>query len=171
MEGTFLGATAITSVMSTHLNQRLKWSIDHTLEAMLGEEVRVAAQSLAPPLPPNAPPLRWIPVQELYLPDNTQPGGLPVFFEGRLLEFERQIALVFVRLGAPSSAAFSAEGVVFFRGRAAVILHGPALVELAHPFQVERLPTNADNYWRDLHGPGAQFEFPLGHDGAAKRGS
>jgi hypothetical protein len=42
-----------------------------------------------------------------------------------------------------------------------VSLRGPAVVELAWPFQVERLPADPGSYWRDLRLPRAQFEFPF----------
>jgi hypothetical protein len=100
-----------------------------------------------------------VPVRELYLPDNTQAGGLPVFFEGRLRQFERQIGVVCVHLDAPTTAERATEGVVCFRGQAAILLRGPAVVELAFPFHVERLPDDPNNYWLDLRLPQAQFEL------------
>jgi len=109
------------------------------LERLLGQEVRVAAESFFP--------IRWngevlsaaVPVCELILPDNTRPGQLPVFFEGRLRRFERRIGVVFVTLDA-AMAGRSAEGMLFLRGIAAVMLRGPAVVQLAIPFRLERLP-------------------------------
>ncbi|MBI5385638.1 MAG: hypothetical protein HZA90_13250 [Verrucomicrobia bacterium] len=145
--------------MSTHHTQRKKWDVDRLLEGLIGEQVRVAAKSFAPPPPPGTATLRFAPVRDLFLPDNTQPAGLPVFFEGRLLEFERQIGVVFVRLDSPCSSPEMPEGIVWFRGKSAVILRGPAVVELACPVQVERLPSDPDNYWRDLRAPRVQFEF------------
>ena len=145
--------------MNTQMNHRPKWAIDRWLERLLGAEVRAAAKSFSLASCHDAAPLRFIPVRDLYLPDNSQPAGLPVFFEGRLLEFERQIGVVFVRLDAPALATDSPDGTVFFRGKAAVILRGPAALELAFPFHVEKLPNDPDNYWRDLHAPQAQFEF------------
>ena len=150
--------------MNTHLNHRPKWDIDHILERLLGEEIRVAGKSFAPPARPGVAPLRFIPVRDLFLPDNSQPAGRPVFLEGQLVEFERQIAVVWVRLAAPLWPASAPEGLTFFRGQAAVILRGPAVVELAFPFHVERLPNDPDNYWRDLRRPHAQFEFPFSAD-------
>ena len=113
-------------------------------------------------------PIRWngevlplaIPVRDLILPDNTLPGQLPVFFEGRLRRFERRIGVVFVTLEAPT-APRSTEGMVFLRGTAAVLLQGPAVVQLAVPFRVERLPDNRANYWEDLRFPAAQFRLPF----------
>ena len=108
-------------------------------------------------------------MRDLYLPDNSQPAGLPVFFEGRLCEFERRIGVVVVRLDAPAAADAASEGPALFRGKMAVLLRGPALVQLAFPFQVERLPTDAENYWRDVRIPRAQFEFPFGDGSSAQR--
>lgn len=100
-----------------------------------------------------------IPVRDLILPDNTQPGLLPVFFEGPLRRFERRIGVVFATLDAPV-AERSAEGMLFLRGMAVILLHGPAVVPLAIPFRVERLPDEA-NYWEDLRFPAAQFRLPF----------
>ena len=145
--------------LSTPVAQRPQWPIDLRLERCLGQEVRVAAEAFFP--------IRWngqvlptaIPVRDLILPDNTQPGLLPVFFEGRLRRFERRIGVVFATLDAPV-AERSAEGMLFLRGMAVILLHGPAVVQLAIPFRVERLPDEA-NYWEDLRFPAAQFRLPF----------
>jgi hypothetical protein len=50
--------------------------------------------------------------------------------------------------------------VIRFRGKAALIVLDPAIVELAFPYRVERFPPDALNYWRDLRVPGSQFGFP-----------
>jgi hypothetical protein len=148
--------------MSTELNQRRKWAIDRTLDGFIGEDVRVAAKAFSPVRRNDVEaPRRLIPVRDLFLADNSQPGGLPVFFEGRLHHFERQIGVVFLWLDAPTSPETATDGPVYFRGKTAVILRGPAVVELAFPFQVERLPAGPENYWRDLRLPCAQFEFPF----------
>ena len=147
--------------LSTPLAQRPQWRIDLRLERLLGQEVRVAAESFFP--------IRWngellpaaIPVGDLILPDNTRPGQLPVFFEGRLCRFERRIGVVFVTLDAPTMPGRSAEGMVFLRGMAAVLVRGPAVVRLAVPFRVERLPVEEANYWEDLRFPTAQFWLPF----------
>ena len=133
----------------------------------MGEEVRVAAKSFAPPARPGVAPLRFLAVRDLYLPDNTQPAGLPVFFEGRLVQFARQIAVVCVRLAASLLPGRASYGLAFFRGQAVAILRGPAVLELAFPFHIERLPHDPDNYWRDLRMPRAQFEFPFSPDPVA----
>ena len=101
----------------------------------------------------------FIPVGKLFLPDNSLAGGLPVFIEGRLVRFERKIGVV-VDPDAPSLADVSGEGTALFRGKWAVVLHGPAVVELAFPFRVERLPADPDNYWRDLRRHGHSLNSP-----------
>jgi hypothetical protein len=102
---------------------------------------------------------RLRPVRDLFLPDNSQPAGLPVFFEGRLVHYERQIGVVVVFLEAPSAPEAAGDGTTLVRGQLAVLLRGPAVVELAAPFHAERLPADPTNYWRDLRLPTAQFEF------------
>jgi len=145
--------------MSTRTTQRPRWDIDRLLDGLTGEAVRVAAKSFSPVPLNGATPRRFMPVRDLFLPDNSQPASVPVFFEGRLFQFERQIGVVSVHLDAPPWPHGASEGMLNFRGKTAVILHGPAVVELAFPFQVERLPADAENYWRDLRVPRAQFEF------------
>ena len=141
--------------------QRPKWAIDRLLEGLIGEQVRVAAEAFTPPRANGEPWPRMIPVTDLILPDNSTPGGLPVFFEGRLEAFERRIGVVDVILSGPVRRGASAtDGQTAFRGATAVVLSGPARVRLAYPFVVERLPADEANYWRDLRGPRAQLEFP-----------
>ncbi len=141
--------------------ERPKWDVDRRLEGLIGEQVRVAAESFAPARPNGETWPRLIPVADLILPDNSSPGGLPVYFEGRLEAFERRIGVVDVILSAPTGRSASAsEGMTAFRGTTAVVLPGPARVRLAFPFVVERLPADDENYWRDLRGLRAQLEFP-----------
>jgi len=152
---------------------RPQWNIDRLLEGSIGQEVRVWAKSFSPEFAGRDQPPRSIAANDLYLPDNTQPGGLPVFFEGRLKRFERRIGVVYVWLESPLIPERPADGTAPFRGSIAVILKGPAVVELAFPFQVERLPLDPDNYWRDLRVPRAQFEFGFSgqvHNGMAPPG-
>ncbi len=157
--------------MDAALSQRPKWSIDRVLERLVGQDVRVAAEAFAPPNSNHGYSGGLICVRGLMLPDNSQPAGLPVFFEGRLCHFERHIGVVFVWLDAPASLETASEGSVFFRGQTAVILRGPAVVELTFPFQVEKLPVDPRNYWQDLRVPRAQFEFPFpGDDGSDSNG-
>jgi len=145
--------------MNPHTIQRLRWEIDRTLDGLMDQDIRVAAKAVSPPPRNGHGCLTFIPVGKLFLPDNSLAGSLPVFFEGRLVRFERRIGVVTVDLDSPALPDGSNEGTAIFRGKLAVILHGPALVELAFPFQVEPLPDDADNYWRDLRAPRAQFEF------------
>lgn len=139
--------------------QRPKWEIDRQLERLVGHYVRVAAAAFTPRRFNGEPWPGPIPVADLILPDNSSVGNLPVYFEGRLEAFKRRIGVVEVLLAAPRSVDASAEGIVLFRGAPAVVLRGPALVRLAFPFRVERLPSDEDNYWRDLQIPHAQLEF------------
>jgi len=140
---------------------RLKWQIDRLLESLIDRDVRVAAQAFSP--------TRWtgerlphlMPVRDLFLPDNSRPDGLPVLFEGRLRQFERQVGVVTVCLDPPSTPDAVNDGTLLFRGRIVVILRGPAVVQLTHPFHVERLPADPENYWRDLRAPRVQFNLPL----------
>jgi hypothetical protein len=143
------------------LAKRPQWEIDYRLTRLLGEGVRVAAKSFSPVQQFGGRPLRFIPVKDLYLPDNSQTAGAVVFFEGRLQRHERQIGVVRVWLDAFAYPETACEGSIYFRGRTAVILFGPAVVELAFPFHVERLPGDAFNYWTDLREPCAQFCFPF----------
>ena len=147
--------------MSTELAQRPQWPIDRALEALIGLDVRVAARSFSPAQDPKAQPIRFTPVRDLYLPDNSQPGSLPVYFEGVLRQYTRQIAVVFVCLGPRTSTHGVPDGPIHFRGTIAVLLQGPAVVELAYPFRVERLHHDALNYWTDLRFPTAQFRLPF----------
>jgi len=152
---------SITSAMDPELSPRPKWEIDRLLDGLIGKDVRVAAKSFSPGKWTGEHPDRLLPIRGLFLPENSQPSGLPVFFEGQLRGFVRQIGIVFVWLNAPTSSETAGDGVLYFRGQMAVILRGPAVVELALPFQVERLPADPDNYWRDVRLPCAQFEFPF----------
>lgn len=131
------------------------WEIDRIPRSCVGAHIRVGAKAFAPLGEDRQMPPRLIPANCLILPDNTAVEGQPVFFEGRLEEFTRQIRVVHVYLAAPDSVV--AQGMVLFPERSAAILPGPAIVQLAFPFHVERLPSGEDNYWRDLRLPHAQF--------------
>ena len=133
----------------------------------MGQSTRVAAESFAP-IGDNGPSPRLIRTSDLVLPDNTRTDGLPVFFEGVLLESSRQIGVVHVRLGPPGDPRTSTEGFVQFRGRVAVILRGPAIVRLAIPFHAERVPPCECNYWQDIRFPQAQFLFNFAEAGRRK---
>ena len=124
---------------------RPKWEIDSLLDRLVGQEVRVVANSFSPGPANRERPRRFIPVRELFLPDNTQPSSLPVYFEGRLEKHWRRIGVVYAYLDVPRTYEGTPEGTAPFRGRIAVILKGPALVQLAFPFIVEKLPADPDN--------------------------
>jgi hypothetical protein len=153
--------------MNAQPPQRPEWEIDQVLQALIGQDVRVAAGAFCASLRDGLTNLPLIPVRDLFLPDNTQPSGLPVYFEGKLLRHWRRIAVVYALLEAPTLAERAPEGTAPFRGRMAVILSGPALVQLAFPFAVEKLPADSGNYWRDLHVPCAQLEFPFSEAGTS----
>ena len=138
--------------MKQELTARPDWGIDCILTALMAQDIRVAARAFAPRRD-AAEALRLVPVRDLLLPDDSRPDGLPVWFEGRLERYERRIGVVWVWLQAPRSPEAGANGLVYFRGDSAIILRGPAVVELAFPFQVERLPADPENYWRDLRVP------------------
>lgn len=131
------------------------------LDNLIGNDVRVATSAFSPVAWGGASWPHLIPVGKLILPDNTLPDGIPVFFEGRLQKFERQIGVVFVSLEAITSPDTAKDGHVYFRGRSAVVIRGPAVVQMAFPFQVEKLPADESNYWRDLRFARAQFELPF----------
>lgn len=143
---------------------RARWPIDDLLKSLTGHVVRVQAEAFAPIAPNLDRPIgrgRLTKTRDLVLPDNSSANGLPVFFEGNLVEFNRQIGIVHVRLDAPPSSRVSAGGLVRFRGQTAIVLAGPAVVQLAYPFHVERIPADEGNYWLDLHLPAAQFILSL----------
>ena len=139
---------------------RPRWEIEELLSRLLGADIRVRARSFSPPKD-----LRRIselvPVQNLFLPDNAQSSGLPVFFEGNLSAFRREGGFVLVSLAEVKREDVAADGFTPFRKELAVLVQGPAIVELDFPFWIERLPAGSENYWRDLHLPRAQFTFPF----------
>ena len=65
------------------------FSEHNLLESLVNEQVRVAARSFFPHRVSLESHARFFAVRDLYLPDNQQPSGMPVFFEGRLRQFER----------------------------------------------------------------------------------
>jgi hypothetical protein len=132
--------------------------IDRRLQSLLGSNVRVFVDYFSPP--------HWngeldhvISTRSLVLPDNSQPAVLPVFFEGRLVDFQRQIGVVYAWLEPLCLSDDPAEGIMHFLGKTAVILKAPAAVRLAVPHFLEKLPQDPDNYWRDLQEAHAQFRF------------
>ncbi len=147
--------------MNPNLSHRSKWAIDRILNDLLGEQVRVAAESFYPVKANGEMSSQAIAARELILPDNSSARLLPVYFEGQLRQFVRRIGVVEVTLYAPIATQASVEGMVYFRDQQAVILRGPAVVRLAYPFTVEKIPAHPDNYWQDLQHPRVQFTFPF----------
>ena len=138
-----------------------RWKIDLILEALLGADIRVAARSVSPKVGPEVDLHDLMPIRALILPDNSKSDGLLVLFEGNLKGFRRQIGVVVVCLDTPKLKDTVGDGLVPFRGKLAVAVRGPATVELDFPFLIEKLPTDSENYWRDLRLPKVQFELPL----------
>jgi hypothetical protein len=138
---------------------RPKWEIDKRLEALLGENIRVRAHAFCPPNW-DGEPTHVIEASALILPDNTAVDRDEIYFEGKLLGFRREIAVVFVSIGKPDADS-TANGRVAFRGRGAVILPGPATVQLHQEHFIERIPTDSIFYWSHLGSTGAQFNLPL----------
>jgi hypothetical protein len=136
--------------MESELVRRPKWEIDRILGQLLGQDIRVAAESFSPFGWNGQTPIRLIPTRELVLPDNSRAQGLPLYCEGRLERFVRQVGVVHVALAASSPLKNSVEGVFLFRGKTAVILRDPVVVKLAFPFRVEKVPLDPGNCWRDL---------------------
>ena len=147
--------------MSAELAHRPQWDIDRVLEELHGQDVRVAAMSFSPAPWDGGLHSRFISPRELILPDNSAVAGLPLYFEGRLQRYLRQIGIVYAHLDSPNSIEDSAEGVVCFRGTLAVILRAPAIVKLAYPFRVEKIPADDANYWSDIRFGLVQFKLPL----------
>lgn len=138
-----------------------QWEIDRLLARLVGRPIRVAAEWFSAVQWDGRSMPEFVRVADLILPDHSRSGPLPVFFEGRLRQFDRRIGVVFVTLNAPSLPERTADGLVQFRGAAAVVLRGPATVRLSFPFRVEPLPIDPDNYWDDLRVSCAQFGLPF----------
>jgi hypothetical protein len=144
--------------MSMETVQRPEWEIDKRLKTLIGENVRVQASSFWPGAERNgAPPIK---AKALRLPDNTTLDG-PLFLEGKLLSFRREIGVVFVTLDRPALEGDTANGRVLFRGQAAVIIQGPATVLLDASHFVEKIPNDPKLYWNHLTASGSQFDLPL----------
>jgi hypothetical protein len=140
---------------------RPKWEIDKRLEALLGENIRLRTHAFCPPNW-NGEPARLIQASGLLLPDNTTVDKDELYFEGRLLCFRREVGVVFVSIDRPD-AGNTANGRVIFRGRGAVILPGPATVQLHQEHFIEPIPADSRLYWSHLGATGPQFNLPL-HD-------
>ena len=151
----------MSSSTGTEISQRQVWHINQVLGDLLGQDVRVAADSFCPAPKNGTAPRHFVSPRELVLADNTSARGLPLYFEGNLKQFRREIGVVHVELEPPVSTTESVEGSTYFRGVTAVIMRGPAIVRLAYPFRVEKLPRGADDYWEDIRVSRAQFRLPL----------
>ena len=104
---------------------------------------------------------REVGIGNLVLPDGSLVEREPVFVEGTLREFTRQVGMILVNLG-PLSFDGSAEGRLLFRGRPAVILRGPATVQLHSSQFLEKVPTDNEVYWSHLTSGDGQMNLPLG---------
>lgn len=144
--------------MQTAIIQRPAWAIDERLEGLMGCAVRVRVETFTP--------RRWngephvIDLRKLTLPDGTKVDHDPVHAEGVLRTFTRRVAVVCVELDALPLEG-TAEGRVLFRGRPAVILRGPATVQLHGSHFVERVPVEQNRYWNHLSSLDAQMELPF----------
>lgn len=144
--------------MQNEIIQRPAWAIDSRLEELVGSAVRVRVETFTP--------RRWngephvIDLQKLTLPDGTKVDHDPTYAEGVLRGFTRHVAVVWVELD-PVPLEGTASGRTPFRGQAAVILRGPAMVELHASHFVERIPVELNQYWSHLSSLDAQMELPL----------
>jgi len=134
---------------------QLATELELSLQSFKGADVRVQARRF------SLTGARFAFVRDLILSDGSRTDGLPVFFEGRLNWFERRIGVFIVGLNEITLTGTASDGLVQYRNGLAVIVRGPAIVELEYPFSVERLPTDLQNYWRDLRLPRAQLELNL----------
>lgn len=132
--------------MNAETVQRPTWEIDQVLSSLIGQEIRVAAVSFCPESPNRSGHHPWIRNNELVAPDGFQARGAPVYFEGKLIRFSRRIGVVHVVLDELVDTAGVSEGLIVFRSSTAVFLKGPATVELASPFKVEKLPRGRSNF-------------------------
>lgn len=139
---------------------RPQWEIDKRLESLLDKNIRVRAHAFCPPHW-NGEMSQVIEASALLLPDNTTVGDGELYLEGRLLAFRREVAIVFVFLGRPDAAGDTANGRMVYRGKAAIILPGPATVQLHQDQFIEMIPTDGRLYWSHLGATGPQFNLPL----------
>jgi hypothetical protein len=77
--------------MKQEMPQRPTREIDCRLEQLVGEPIRVKAAEFLPLRDDSAGERLWIPADNLMLHDGTKTAGPPVFFEGGLRGFHRQI--------------------------------------------------------------------------------
>ena len=150
---------SITVGMSPEIH-RPRWEIDKRVHALIGENVRVKANAFSPPHLSGGPASR-IEASSLVLPDNSTVDNDDLFFEGKLLAFRREVAVVIVLLGRPVISGDSANGRVLYRGKTAVILPGPATVELHRDHFIDKIPSESRLYWAHLRTSGPQFNLPF----------
>jgi hypothetical protein len=145
-------------IVNPQTAERRTWQIDGRLQALLGCPVRVAAESLFPSALRGEVFKHLITPKNFILPDGTTAEPGYIYVEGVLRDFRRHVALVFVELDALPFEG-SAEGRVIFRGTPAVILRGPATVQLDESAFVERVPADANAYWAHLLSTHPQMDF------------
>jgi hypothetical protein len=139
--------------------QRPEWEIDKRLKALIGENVRVRVAAFCPPKW-NGEPMHVIPAADFVLPDNSAVHKDELYFEGRLLAYQRNVAMVFAVLDSLTLEGETANGRVLYRGRQVVVLQAPATVQLHPEHLVERLPEDFKFYWNHLTAR-QQFDLPL----------
>ena len=140
--------------------QRGVWEIDKRLASLKGCPVRVRAELVLPKGWHGKALTKPIDGANLILPDGTRVDRDPIFVEGVLTEFKRSIAIMVVELDRLPMEG-TADGRIHFRGATAVFLRGPATVQLARPFVVERLPDFLQTYWNQLRLVDSQLELNL----------
>ena len=144
--------------MTSQMACRPEWQIDKRLNLLIGENIRVRVSAFCPPKW-NGEPANVIQAANLMLPDNSMVHRDELYFEGKLLSYRRDVAFVFLALDQSAFAGEGANGRVLYRGRQAVILHGPATVQLHPDHFIEKLPSDSSFYWDHLRIVGPQFEF------------
>jgi hypothetical protein len=146
--------------MHSEIVQRPEWEIDRRLKALIGENVRVRVAAFCPPKW-NGEPMHVMPAADFVLPDNSTVHRDELYFEGKLLAYERNVAVVFAMLDRLTLEGEKANGRVLYRGRQAVVLQAPATVQLHPEHFVEKLPADFTFYWSHLTISGSQFELPF----------
>jgi hypothetical protein len=129
--------------------------IESKLVSLIGAQVRIQARRFSP----DGRIFTFS--KDLVFPNGLRADNVPVFFEGELTSFERRIGVFIAVLGTQSLSSSAGDGLLTLRGKLSAIIAGPAIVELEYPFHVERIPSNAVNYWGDIRLPAFQFELCL----------
>lgn len=136
------------------------WEIERILDRLVGQEILVEAAAFCPAGWTGQFPLGWIPVRDLVLADEFPAAGMPVYFEGKLEEYKREIGFVYVRLAAPPG--FEDEPIralVTMNDRLVGFMGGPATVRLTFPFYVVRPSPDSASDWNELDGPPSRFRY------------